>query len=207
MSGRIPFARHGLAYGGRFPALPAKFNCCRILLAAHNAICTMYLRDIDAHRCEAMETEQIECLECAPLRHNIQALEEICTPLTFDELLAVLKVSGEIDPQLVHDSDGNLPTAEGSEVCGLKLSDLSDGIWPSPSEGSLNTIHALQPHRGHPCWTSQSYEAVAIRRPGDAGDALFPSQKGRMSATPVLSHFRTAATELVCRSENEILMF
>jgi len=118
--------------------------------------------------------------------------------LTFDELLAVLKVAKEQSTRnwcmiLTAFSHG----LRATEVCQLKLSDLNAGhLAIARLKGSLNTIHSLQPHRGQPLLDEvKAMRQWLSRRPGDAGDALFPSQKGRMSATQFYRIFRAVAAE------------
>src|SRR5207237_8664984 len=99
--------------------------------------------------------------------------------LTFDELLAVLKVAKEQSTRnwsmiLTAFSHG----VRATEVCQPKLSDLNAGhLAIARLKGSLNTIHSLQPHRGHPLLAEvKAMKQWLSRRPGDAGDALVPAQ-------------------------------
>lgn len=119
--------------------------------------------------------------------------------LTFDELLTVLRVAKEQSTRnwcmvLTAFSHG----LRASEVCGLKLSDLNDGhLDIARLKGSLRTIHSLQPHRGQPLLDEvKALKQWMSERPTDAGDALFPSQKGGcMSATQFYRIYRAAAIE------------
>jgi len=128
--------------------------------------------------------------------------------LTFDELLAVLKCPGRNHPQLVHDSDGICPRRRASEVCGLKLSDLSAASGHRPSEGSLNN-HSRAPAASRPALLDEvkAMRQWLSRRPGDAEMRWFPSQKGRCQPRSSIASSGLPLLRLVCRSENEILMF
>ncbi len=111
--------------------------------------------------------------------------------LTFDELLAVLKVAKE--KSIRNWSMILTAFAHGlraSEVCTLNLSDLNAGhLTIARLKGSLNTIHSLQPHRGQPLLDEvKAMRQWLSRRPGDAGDALFPLAERADVGHAVLPH-------------------
>jgi integrase len=85
-----------------------------------------------------------------------------------------------------------------SEVCGLKLSDISDGhVMIARKKGSRNTVHQIVPHKGTPLLDEfrMLREWLAIR-PTDAGDALFPSNKGgNLSPTQFYRIYNGVAAE------------
>jgi len=85
-----------------------------------------------------------------------------------------------------------------SEVCNLKMSDLKDGhLRIKRLKGSNATTHQLVPHRGQPLLDEvKAIKAWLAERPTDAGDALFPSNKGGcMSATQFYRIYRAVAEE------------
>jgi type 1 fimbriae regulatory protein FimB len=85
-----------------------------------------------------------------------------------------------------------------SEVCGLKLSDVSlkdQTIRVARLKGSMLTMQPLVPHRGQPLLD----ELAALRtwlkgRPADGSDYLFTSQKGgKLDRTQFFRVFRACA--------------
>lgn len=101
--------------------------------------------------------------------------------LTSDELLSVLRTAHESSLRdhliiLMAYSHG----LRASEVCNIRLSDISDGsLTIVRLKGSNKTVQPLVPHRGQPLLD----EVKALRewlkvRPQDSGDVLFPSAKG-----------------------------
>jgi type 1 fimbriae regulatory protein FimB len=119
--------------------------------------------------------------------------------LTYDELVSVLTVARARSLRnwvmIVTAFSHGL---RASEVCDLKVSDLNDGhLKIKRLKGSNETTHQLVPHRGQPVLD----EVKAIKqwlavRPADAGDALFPSNKGGcMSATQFYRIYRAVAEE------------
>lgn len=119
--------------------------------------------------------------------------------LTCDELLAVLKVAKAQSVRnwamvLTAFSHG----LRASEVCNLKVSDLADGhLKIKRLKGSNETTHQLVPHRGQPLLDEvKAMKLWLAERHTDAGDALFPSNKGGcMSATQFYRIYRAVATE------------
>jgi integrase len=119
--------------------------------------------------------------------------------LTFDELIQVLETARAQSTRnwcmiLTAFSHG----LRASEVCGLTMGDLRDGhITIKRLKGSKKTVHQLIPHRGQPLLDEQkALKAWLAERPTDAGDALFPSNKGGcMSATQFYRIFRSVAQE------------
>jgi type 1 fimbriae regulatory protein FimB len=119
--------------------------------------------------------------------------------LTYDELLDVLKVAKEQGTRnwamiLTAFSHG----LRATEVCDLKLSDLVDGhLTIRRLKGSRTTLHQLVPHRGVPLLDEVKVMKLWLsERPTDAGDALFPSNKGGcMSSTQFYRIFRAIAEE------------
>jgi type 1 fimbriae regulatory protein FimB len=119
--------------------------------------------------------------------------------LTYNDLVSVLAIARAHSTRnwtmiLTAFSHG----LRASEVCNLRMSDLNDGhLRIKRLKGSNETIHQLVPHRGQPMLD----EVKAMRqwlavRPADAGDALFPSNKGgAMSATQFYRIFRAVAEE------------
>ncbi len=78
----------------------------------------------------------------------------------------------------------------------LKLSDLVDGhLTICRLKGSRTTVHQLVPHRGVPLLDEvKAMKLWLSERPTDAGDALFPSNKGGcMSSTQFYRIFRAIA--------------
>src|SRR5207237_10472061 len=99
--------------------------------------------------------------------------------LTFDELLAVLKVAKEQSTRnwcmiLTAFSHG----LRATEVCQLKLSDLNAGHMAiARLKGSLNTIHSLQQNRGQPLLDEvKAFKQWLSRIHGYAGDDMFECQ-------------------------------
>jgi len=101
--------------------------------------------------------------------------------MTYEELLTVLRVAQQRRTRdwcmfLVAYRHGLRTT----EVCGLRLSDLKDGVLSVQRlKGSRRTAQPLYPHVGEPLLD----EVKALRewlkvRPNDGSDALFTSQKG-----------------------------
>jgi len=121
------------------------------------------------------------------------------TSLTYDELLAVLKEAKAHSVRnwamiLTAFSHG----LRATEVCNLRMSDLVDGhLTIKRLKGSNTTTHQLVPHRGEPLLDEvKAIKAWLAERPTDAGDALFPSQKGGcMSATQFYRVFQSVAQE------------
>jgi integrase len=119
--------------------------------------------------------------------------------LTYDELLHVLRIAKGHSVRnwamiLTAFSHG----LRASEVCNLKMSDLKDGhLKIKRLKGSNATIHQLVPHRGQPLLDEvKAIKAWLAERPTDAGDALFPSNKGGcMSATQFYRIYRAVAEE------------
>ena len=117
--------------------------------------------------------------------------------LTYDELLDVLKVSKAQGTRnwamiLTAFSHG----LRATEVCDLRLSDLVDGhLTIRRLKGSRTTLHQLVPHRGVPVLDEvKAMKLWLSERPTDAGDALFPSNKGGcMSSTQFYRIFRAIA--------------
>ncbi|HWW13081.1 MAG TPA: tyrosine-type recombinase/integrase [Candidatus Dormibacteraeota bacterium] len=119
--------------------------------------------------------------------------------LTYEELLGVLKTAKAHSLRnwamiLTAFSHG----LRASEVCQLKISDLAEGhLTIKRLKGSRTTLHQLVPHRGQPLLdeVKAMKEWLAVR-PTDAGDALFPSQKGGcMTATQFYRVYRATAEE------------
>jgi type 1 fimbriae regulatory protein FimB len=119
--------------------------------------------------------------------------------LSYDELLDVLKAARASSVRnwvmiLTAFSHG----LRASEVCGLRMSDLIDGhLTIRRLKNSKRTTHQLVPHRGTPLLDEvKAMKEWLVTRPTDAGDALFPSNKGGcMSATQFYRIFRAVAEE------------
>ena len=119
--------------------------------------------------------------------------------LTFDELLDVLKTAKTHSVRnwcmiLTAFSHG----LRASEVCNLRMSSLNDGhLKIKRLKGSNQTTHQLIPHRGQPLLDEvKAIKAWLAERPTNAGDALFPSNKGGcMSATQFYRIYRAVAEE------------
>jgi len=103
------------------------------------------------------------------------------TFMTYEELLTVLRIARQRRTRdwcmlLVAYRHGLRTT----EVCGLRLSDLKEGVLSVQRlKGSRRTAQPLYPHGGEPLLD----EVAALRewlgvRPNDGSDALFTSQKG-----------------------------
>jgi site-specific recombinase XerD len=125
---------------------------------------------------------QMSALSVAPhLGKPQQIRRQAMSFMTYEELLTVLKVARQRRTRdwcmlLVAYRHGLRTT----EVCGLKLSDLKDGVLSVQRlKGSRRTAQPLYPHDGEPLLD----EVKALRewlrvRPNDGSDALFTSQKG-----------------------------
>ena len=110
-----------------------------------------------------------------------QAGRGAMTFMTYEELLTVLRIARQRRTRdwcmlLVAYRHGLRTT----EVCGLRLSDLKEGVLSVQRlKGSRRTAQPLYPHGGEPLLD----EVAALRewlrvRPNDGSDALFTSQKG-----------------------------
>ncbi|MGB8783534.1 MAG: site-specific integrase [Terriglobales bacterium] len=104
-------------------------------------------------------------------------------PYSEQELLAILTAAKE------HGARSHamvlcayLHGVRASEVCGLRLSDLDTQNWQlriARLKGSLLSVQAVTSFRGQPLLDEQkTLKTWLAVRPTDAGDALFPSQKG-----------------------------
>lgn len=119
--------------------------------------------------------------------------------LTYDDLVSVLTVARAQSVRnwtmvLTAFSHG----LRASEVCNLKVSDLNGGhLRIKRLKGSNETTHQLVPHRGQPLLDEvKAIKLWLAERPTDAGDALFPSNKGGcMSATQFYRIYRAVAEE------------
>jgi type 1 fimbriae regulatory protein FimB len=119
--------------------------------------------------------------------------------LTFDELIDVLRIAKTHSVRnwamiLTAFSHG----LRASEVCKLRMKDLVDGhLTIKRLKGSNKTTHQLIPHRGQPLLDEvKAMKTWLADRPSDAGDALFPSNKGGcMSATQFYRIYRAVAEE------------
>jgi integrase len=117
--------------------------------------------------------------------------------MTYPELLRVLRIAQQRRTRdwcmlLVAYRHGLRTT----EVCGLKLGDLNDGVLSvQRRKGSRKTAQPLYPHRSEPLLD----EVQALRewlrlRPNDGSDALFTSQKGgALDRSQFFRIFRSAA--------------
>jgi len=119
--------------------------------------------------------------------------------LTYDELIDVLKEAKAHSVRnwcmcLLAFSHG----MRASEVCKLRMSDFNDGhLKIKRLKGSNTTTHQLIPHKGQPLLDEcKAIKLWLAERPTDAGDALFPSNKGGcMSATQFYRIYRAVAEE------------
>ena len=119
--------------------------------------------------------------------------------LTYDELIEVLREAKAHSLRnwcmcLLAFSHG----MRASEVCRLRTGDLKDGhIRIKRLKGSNATTHQLIPHKGQPLLDEvKAIKRWLAERPTDAGDALFPSNKGGcMSATQFYRIYRAIAEE------------
>jgi type 1 fimbriae regulatory protein FimB len=119
--------------------------------------------------------------------------------LTFNELLKVLRTAKTHSVRnwcmcLVTFSHG----LRASEVCKLRTADLVDGhLRIKRLKGSNQTTHQLIPHKGQPLLDEvKAIKLWLTERPTDAGDALFPSNKGGcMSATQFYRIYRAVAEQ------------
>ena len=119
--------------------------------------------------------------------------------LTFDELIDVLTVAKTHSTRnwcmiLTAFTHG----LRASEVCNLRMKDLVDGhLRIKRLKGSNATTHQLIPHKGQPLLDEvKAIKLWLAERPTDAGDALFPSNKGGcMSATQFYRIYRAVAEE------------
>ncbi|MGA9527772.1 MAG: tyrosine-type recombinase/integrase [Terriglobales bacterium] len=119
--------------------------------------------------------------------------------LTYDELVSVLREAKAASTRnwcmcLLAFTHG----MRASEVCGLRMKDLTDGhLRIKRLKGSNVTVHQLIPHKGQPLLDEiKAMRQWLAERPTDAGDALFPSNKGGcMSATQFYRIYRAIAEE------------
>jgi type 1 fimbriae regulatory protein FimB len=110
-----------------------------------------------------------------------QAEQRTMTFMTYEELLTVLKIARQRRTRdwcmlLVAYRHGLRTT----EVCGLRLSDLKDGVLSVQRlKGSRKTAQPLYPHGGEPLLdeVKAMREWLRVRR-DDGSGALFTSQKG-----------------------------
>lgn len=121
-------------------------------------------------------------LTVTPLLHRPrQTARGAMTFMTYKELLAVLRIARQRRTRdwcmlLVAYRHGLRTT----EVCGLKLSDLKDGVLSVQRlKGSRKTAQPLYPHGGEPLLDEVNALRQWLReRPDDGSGALFTSQKG-----------------------------
>lgn len=101
--------------------------------------------------------------------------------LTGDELMSVLRTAHKHSLRdhlmiLFAYSHG----LRASEVCGIKLEDISDGsLTIERLKGSKTTVQPLVPHRGQPLLDEVKCLREYLKvRAKDSGNVLFPSLKG-----------------------------
>jgi type 1 fimbriae regulatory protein FimB len=119
--------------------------------------------------------------------------------LTTDEILAVLKAAK------VHSQRDHCMVLfayrhglRASEVCGLKLADVSlkaESVTVRRLKGSMTTVQCLYRHRGQPLLDEVGALRAWLRsRNGDGSDYLFVSQKGgRLSRSQFFRVFQAHA--------------
>jgi site-specific recombinase XerD len=125
---------------------------------------------------------QMSALSVAPhLGKPQQIRRQAMSFMTYEELLTVLKVARQRRTRnwcmlLVAYRHGLRTT----EVCGLRLSDLKDGVLSVQRlKGSRKTAQPLYPHGGEPLLDEVKAMREWLRvRPDDGSGALFTSQKG-----------------------------
>ena len=121
--------------------------------------------------------------------------------LTPNQLIKVLKTARahSVRNWTMHNLTAFTHGLRATEVCKRKMSDLKDGHGRiKRSKGQQReTTHQLVPHRGLSSLDEvKAVKAWLAERPTDAGDALFPSNKGGcMSATQFYRIYRAVAEE------------